>query len=52
MHEIPNMEKAISKCNRILKPNGRLLILDWEAEVGPPFQERMSSQEMKQFLNF
>jgi len=53
MHEIPNMEKALSEFKRILKSQGKLLILDWEAiesEVGPPLHERISSNEMASFL--
>ncbi|MBS4174497.1 methyltransferase domain-containing protein [Bacillus sp. FJAT-49736] len=53
MHEIPNMEKALGEFKRILKPGGRLLILDWEAveaEVGPPIHERISSEDMRKFM--
>lgn len=53
LHEVPNMEKAISECKRILKSNGRLVILEWEAvesEMGPPIHERISSDSLKQFL--
>lgn len=53
MHEIPNMEKAISEFKRILKLDGRLVIVEWEAtesEIGPPLHERISSKDMHQFL--
>lgn len=53
MHEIPDMKKAISECRRILEVNGRLVILEWEAvesEMGPPIHERISSNDLKQFL--
>ncbi|MDF0728635.1 methyltransferase domain-containing protein [Cytobacillus sp. S13-E01] len=53
MHEIPNMEKAIEEFKRIIKPNGRLVILEWEAvdsEMGPPLHERISSDKMKNFM--
>lgn len=53
LHEIPDMKKAISECKRILKDNGRLAILEWEAvesEMGPPLHERISSHSLKQFL--
>ncbi|MCM3571395.1 class I SAM-dependent methyltransferase [Neobacillus mesonae] len=53
LHEIPDMKKAIGECKRILKDNGRLAILEWEAvesEMGPPLHERISSDSLKQFL--
>ncbi|QQZ09875.1 class I SAM-dependent methyltransferase [Heyndrickxia vini] len=53
MHEVPDMKKAISECKRILKANGRLTILEWEAvesEIGPPLFERIPSGDLKQFL--
>ncbi|MEQ6377400.1 class I SAM-dependent methyltransferase [Bacillaceae bacterium S4-13-58] len=53
MHEIPNLEKALSEFKRITKSGGRILIIDWEAiesEVGPPLHERISSAKMESFL--
>ena len=53
MHEIPNMEKALNEFKRIMKRNGRLLILDWEAvesEMGPPLHHRISSTDMQLLL--
>lgn len=53
MHEIPNMVKALAEFTRIIRPNGRLLILDWEAvesEMGPPLHHRISSTDMQAFL--
>lgn len=54
MHEIPNMEKALNEFKRIMKRNGRFLILDWEAvesEIGPPLHHRISSSDMQLFLS-
>lgn len=53
MHEIPDMEKALSEFKRITKSGGRILIIDWEAiesEVGPPLHERIPSAKMESFL--
>lgn len=53
MHEIPNMKKAIDEFKRILKPDGILVILEWQAiesKMGPPLNERIPSDSMKQFL--
>lgn len=53
MHEIPDMEKALNECKRILDEKGRLVILEWEAvesEMGPPIHERIPSQDLKKFF--
>ncbi|WP_440706003.1 class I SAM-dependent methyltransferase [Heyndrickxia oleronia] len=53
MHEIPNMEKALSEFKRILKKDGKLMIIEWDAvesQVGPPIHERISSDKMQSFL--
>ena len=53
VHEIPNLKKALGEFKRILRPNGTLLILEWEAiemEMGPPLHERISSGKMKEIL--
>ncbi|PGT80510.1 class I SAM-dependent methyltransferase [Bacillus sp. AFS040349] len=53
VHEIPNLKKALSEFKRILKQNGTLLILEWEAiemEMGPPLHERIPSERMKEIL--
>lgn len=53
MHEIPDMRKAIGEFKRILKPDGILVIVEWqvvESEMGPPLNERISSDSMEQLL--
>ena len=53
MHEVGNMVNALNEVKRILKPQGKLLILEWEAiesEQGPPLHERIPSKEMEKFL--
>ncbi|MED4346395.1 class I SAM-dependent methyltransferase [Heyndrickxia coagulans] len=50
MHEISDLEKAIQEMRRILRPNGKLLILDWEAvdmNEGPPLSVRIPSDKLK-----
>jgi ubiquinone/menaquinone biosynthesis C-methylase UbiE len=49
-HEIPNLKKAIQEFKRILKPNGKLLVLEWDtvqSEIGPPLSERIPSEDLK-----
>ena len=44
-HEFPNREAVLAEAARILKPEGRLAILDWrpdvEREAGPPLEHRI-----------
>ncbi|MDC3424350.1 methyltransferase domain-containing protein [Aquibacillus sp. 3ASR75-11] len=53
IHEVPNMDKALSEIKRILKPGGQILLLEWEAvetEMGPPLHERITSEKMGELL--
>ncbi|WP_286171038.1 class I SAM-dependent methyltransferase [Lentibacillus populi] len=53
MHEVPNVDRTLAEINRILKPEGQMLLLDWEAietESGPPLHHRISSNEMINIL--
>ncbi|RLQ96753.1 class I SAM-dependent methyltransferase [Falsibacillus albus] len=54
LHEVPELEKVMSDLHKALKPNGKWLILDWEAiemEMGPPLHERISSGRMADLLD-
>lgn len=49
LHEVPDLDKAIQEIQRILKPHGKALIIEWEAietESGPPLHHRLPSQEL------
>lgn len=49
LHEVPNLTKALDEMKRILKENGKVLILEWEAvesESGPPLHERIPSDKL------
>lgn len=50
LHEIDQKEQFLQEVHRILKPAGRIAILDWEkkqTEVGPPIDHRIGMDEVK-----
>ncbi|WP_044896528.1 class I SAM-dependent methyltransferase [Bacillus alveayuensis] len=53
IHEVSNLDPAVEEMFRVIKPNGKLLILDWEAiesEMGPPVHERISSKKLNDYF--
>ncbi|AOL16682.1 methyltransferase type 11 [Sulfolobus sp. A20] len=47
-HDMENKEEIINEVNRILKDDGRVIIIDWKKEntnFGPPVSIRMSEKE-------
>lgn len=49
IHEVPDIERTLSEMKRILKPNGKAMIIEWEAkatESGPPLHERIPSERL------
>lgn len=53
LHEIFNKEWFLKKARRILKPSGRIAIIDWEKkqiEMGLPINHRLDKQETMEFL--
>ncbi len=48
IHEISDQKRFISEIKRILKPEGRLAVIEWkkeEMEVGPPVAHRIGVEE-------
>ncbi|WP_027414729.1 class I SAM-dependent methyltransferase [Aneurinibacillus terranovensis] len=46
LHEVDDLDKSIHEMKRILRPNGKLLIIEWEkkeTESGPPLAERLGT---------
>ncbi len=49
LHEVPNIVKVFDDLQSILKEDGKLLILEWEAvasEEGPPLHHRLPSNQL------
>ena len=54
IHEIENKERILWEILRILKSGGRLAIIEWVkaiTENGPPIDQRIDKEELKQLLN-
>ncbi|MCZ7400644.1 MAG: class I SAM-dependent methyltransferase [Candidatus Methanoperedens sp.] len=48
-HELEDKLSLLKEVNRVLKVNGRLMIIDWkkmEMDFGPPLQERLDEKEV------
>ena len=53
-HELENREAVLTEAKRVLKPAGRIAILDWRPDVervaGPPLDHRIASDDVKEEL--
>lgn len=53
LHEVPSRPQALRELHRLMKPSGKLMILEWMAkpmESGPPLHERLSETQVEQDL--
>lgn len=49
IHEVEHRASFLHRAARLLKPNGRLVILEWEKieeTVGPPLEERLAPEDV------
>ena len=52
-HEVSNQDAVLAEIERIMKPNGKFLLIEWEAvesEMGPPLHERLFSKDLLDYL--
>ena len=53
LHEVHHPVEFLKEVKRILKPTGRLIVIDWEKKVeekGPPFEERVPKEKAKEIF--
>ncbi|GMA60344.1 class I SAM-dependent methyltransferase [Alicyclobacillus fastidiosus] len=49
LHEVDDLKQTLSEFKRILRPGGRVLLIEWEKkpmEMGPPLEERLSAESL------
>lgn len=49
LHEVQDLPLALSEIRRLLRPQGKLLVIEWvkrEMPMGPPLHERMLSEQV------
>jgi ubiquinone/menaquinone biosynthesis C-methylase UbiE len=49
-HELENPGESLAECSRLLKPGGRLAIVDWKKEetpMGPKVEHRVSAESIE-----
>jgi ubiquinone/menaquinone biosynthesis C-methylase UbiE len=53
IHEIEDKLRFLQECKRIIKANGKLIIIEWKKEsmeIGPPVDHRISEDEVRGLL--
>jgi ubiquinone/menaquinone biosynthesis C-methylase UbiE len=53
LHEPPEVDAFLAEIVRLLKPDGRVLVIEWQdhpTEAGPPLEYRVSAEEAQALL--
>jgi len=53
LHEVDDLNQVFCEFKRILRPHGKMLLIEWEKEQtdsGPPVNERIAAEELKNKL--
>ena len=54
LHEVNNPKEFLKTCIAALKPNGRIVVIDWQKKttgtMGPPVNERLAREEVLQLI--
>lgn len=53
-HELNDSNRFLDECKRILKDNGKLVVLEWnkiEEEIGPPINHRIDIEQIEENVN-
>lgn len=54
LHEVYQPIDFLKEVKRIIKPSGRLIVIDWEKKIeekGPPFEERLPREKAKELFH-
>ncbi|GGJ03385.1 methyltransferase type 11 [Alicyclobacillus cellulosilyticus] len=49
LHEVDDLQQTLAELHRLLKPDGKLMIIEWDTkpmDMGPPLDERMDMEEL------
>ncbi|MCL6599780.1 MAG: methyltransferase domain-containing protein [Alicyclobacillus macrosporangiidus] len=50
LHEVDDLQQTLAEFQRLLKPEGKLMIIEWEKkpmDMGPPVYERIDTAELE-----